>query len=184
MPLVGSLKTRTITFKIINYKSFSLKAHLHGGISKGTSHWICMPWYSVCPAESLWDFSCKWWTFHGTYWVPWDIPRDKVRGTSRVNGGLFVGLTEYYGISHGMFYGISHRVKGPILTDELLTDGLLKDELQICQTLNYLICRSSQVDETGYTELTGGKWDITVCLGATISPSTRTRVQFCVRFHV
>jgi hypothetical protein len=49
------------------------KARLHGGISHGTYHGIS----------------------HGTQLVP-----EKVGGTSRVNGGLAVGPTEYHGISH------------------------------------------------------------------------------------
>jgi hypothetical protein len=35
-----------------------------------------IPWYSESPTEGPWDFSCKWRTFRGTYWVRWDIPWD------------------------------------------------------------------------------------------------------------
>jgi hypothetical protein len=74
----------TFLHNITNW--MQLKARLHVGISHGTSHGIS----------------------HGTRYVP-----QKVRGTSRVNGGISMGLTEYHGISYGMSHGTSYRVNGP-----------------------------------------------------------------------
>jgi hypothetical protein len=77
------IETRKITGIVSRFER--LKAPLHGGIFHGTSHGIS----------------------HGILYIT-----QKVRGTSRVNGGLSVGITEYDGISHGMSVGISHRVNG------------------------------------------------------------------------
>jgi hypothetical protein len=49
-------------------------------------------------------------------YIPWGtqfVPQ-KVRGTSRVNGVLSVGLTESHDTYHGMSHGISHRVNRPL----------------------------------------------------------------------
>jgi hypothetical protein len=49
---------------------------------------------------------------------PWLVPQ-KVCGTSRVNGVLSVGLTEYHGLSRGMSHGISHRENGSLFAPSL-----------------------------------------------------------------
>jgi hypothetical protein len=49
---------------------------------------------------------------HGTKLVP-----QKVRGTSRVNGGLPVVLSENHGISNSMSHDISNSVNGPLVCE-------------------------------------------------------------------